>query len=331
MRFSVMTMVMVLALAATAGWAGPAADKLRPTFISSLAERRYATPTLAIGRPVSSDSLQHSFVVHYQSDSLTVSGLLALPAHQSPRATGDLRPWPGIVIAHGYYDPANYYIGQGTQTTAEGLARHGYVVLVPDYRGYAGSQGQPEAFTPGVEDDVINAFLALRALPYVDDERAGFIGYSWGGGLAVKAAMALGSTARCLVDYYGQLGGVIPGRSELQLYAYAGVTTQEEALAIFQERSPLFHAARLACPTLFIHGDADRVVGIEQSQMMHKALREAGRDAELMVIPGAAHAFGDAYDNPGRARMLQFLAQHLQDRPWSGKWRKRGRQWPAAR
>ncbi|HNW93138.1 MAG TPA: alpha/beta fold hydrolase, partial [bacterium] len=277
---------------------------------------------------VSADTQQHTFVVRYQSDSLTITGLLGLPVNQSPRATSELRPWPGIVIAHGYYDPAHYYRGQGTKSTVEGLARRGYVVFMPDYRGYAESQNSQNPFTPGYEDDVINAVLALRALPYVDDERVGLVGYSWGGGLAVKAAMALGGRVRCFVDYYGQLGGVTPGRSELQLYVYAGATTQEEALALFKERSPLFHAEQMACPVLMIHGDNDQVVKIEQSQALLRTLQAANRTAELLTIPGAAHAFGDDYENPGKERMLQFLDQHLQDRDWSDKWQKLGRTWP---
>ena len=328
MRIGVVVIMLFLAGAMTAQ-AGPALERLRPTFIASMAQRAYLTPTLAIGAPVSSDSRQHTFIVRYQSDSLTITGLLGLPAHQSPRATGDLRPWPGIVIAHGYYDPQHYFRGQGTQSTVEGLAQRGYVVFMPDYRGYAESQNRNDPFTPGYEHDVINAALALRALPYVDDERVGLVGYSWGGGLAVKAAMALGTRVRCLVDYNGQLGAVAPGRGELQLYAHAGATTQEEALELFKERSPLFHAARLQCPALLIHGAADRVVRLEQSEALLSSLRTAGKAAELMAIPGAEHAFGDAFANPGRERMLDFLEHNLQDRPWSGKWRKRGRVAPA--
>lgn len=320
-----------LLLAASPVLAGEALERLRPTFISSLAGRTYAASGLTIGEQVSADTRQHTYVVRYQSDGLTISGLLGLPASQSPHATGDTRPWPGIVIAHGYYDPQHYFRGQGTRSTVEGLARRGYVVLMTDYRGYAGSAGQPgDPFVPGVENDVINAALALRALPCVDDDRVGLVGYSWGGGLAVKAAMALGSRVRCLVDYYGQLGGVEPAGSELRLYVYAGVTTREEAEAIFRARSVLHNAGRLGCPALLIHGEDDRVVDIAQSRALLTALQAAGKPAELLALPGAAHAFGDNYENPGTERMLEFLQQHLQDRAWSGKWRKLGWTWPVA-
>lgn len=320
MRPHILLLIAVVAL--TGLPAVPAgAHQLEATTVAALGLKPYGGRIVAIGEQVSADTFQHTYRVTYVSEGLKINGLLGLPVVQSATATGELRPWPGIVLAHGYYDPKTYFSGQGTQSTVEGLAGEGYVVLMPDYRGYGGSEGGMEAFVPGGEYDVINAVEALRALPFVDDDRIGLIGYSWGGGFAAKAAEALGDKLACLVNYYGQLGGLGLSQRDIQLYSAAGVQTMDAAERLFRERSPIPNANMIKCPVLLIHGAADRVVQLEQSQAFAQQLRAAGRSVELVVFPQEGHAFGDNYDNPGREKMLVFLRRQLQDRPWSGKWR----------
>jgi len=303
------------------------AVQLQNTYISSLAARSYEPGEFTVGEQIDADTFQATYRISYQSDGLLITGLLALPVVQSPRATGDLRPWPGIVICHGYYNPRHYFSGQGTQSTAAGLAREGYVVLVPDYRGYGGSQGAHSVYTPGEEYDVLNALATLRSMPFVDNDRLGLIGYSWGGGFAVKAAEAAGADIACLVDFYGQLGGVTLGMRERQYFMQLGITESADAEELFQARSPLFHTERIDCPVLIIHGSRDPTVSPEQSRALYQRLRANEKDVELLMLPQEAHAFGDNYENPGRSRLLEFLKEHLGNRYWFAKWQKRGKQW----
>jgi acetyl esterase/lipase len=55
--------------------------------------------------------------------------------------------------------------------------------------------------------------------------------------------------------------------------------------------SPVQHAARASAPILLIHGTADTVVSHRESERMHAALVAAGKPCELLILPGAPHAF----------------------------------------
>lgn len=63
----------------------------------------------------------------------------------------------------------------------------------------------------------------------------------------------------------------------------------DEIRAKVEEISPARRVTSEAPPFLLIHGDADRVVPLEQSQVMLRALKEKGVPSELVVKPGGGH------------------------------------------
>jgi acetyl esterase/lipase len=66
-------------------------------------------------------------------------------------------------------------------------------------------------------------------------------------------------------------------------------TSDEELRAIAAKVSPINHVKKVETPFLFFHGDLDPVVPLSQSELMVKALREAGNEADLIVKKGGAH------------------------------------------
>ncbi len=104
-------------------------------------------------------------------------------------------PFPAVVLAHGYIDPAFYVRGQGMTRERGYLASRGYIALHVDYRNHAESDDDPDyqnRMRLGYSADVINAVKALRAsreVP-VDDERMALFGRSMGGGVILKALVA---------------------------------------------------------------------------------------------------------------------------------------------
>ena len=72
------------------------------------------------------------------------------------------------------------------------------------------------------------------------------------------------------------------------------------------------HASRIAAPVLLFHGDRDLNVLVGHSRRMHDALRDAGRQSELVVFPHLEHdlANGDARQQM-LARIRNFLASRL--------------------
>ncbi len=81
------------------------------------------------------------------------------------------------------------------------------------------------------------------------------------------------------------------------------------AAAAYRERSPLFDAASIAVPLLVLHGDADRVVPVEQSEALAAAMRDAGRAVTFHVYPGEGHGWGSPTVMADElARTERFLA-----------------------
>ena len=64
---------------------------------------------------------------------------------------------------------------------------------------------------------------------------------------------------------------------------------------LLSEASPVIHVTPDDPPFLLVHGDADTVVPFERSAAMHKALRDAGVDAEIIRVAGGGH--GPRYES----------------------------------
>lgn len=63
---------------------------------------------------------------------------------------------------------------------------------------------------------------------------------------------------------------------------------------------------------LIIHGTADPTVNVQQSELFAEALKQAGAEHELIIIPGTPHTF----DLPPKQRdlrpvVLDFFDRHL--------------------
>lgn len=288
---------------------------IAPRFIGTMRARAAAladSPVIEVIGPAGRPGV---FRAAYRVEGQRVTGLLGLPAGDNAA--------PGVVVCHPYDDP--YRTGLHTDDTVEGLARAGFVAFAPDYRGWGGSEGDRGNETI----DVVAAVRALRAHPRVAGGPVGLVGFSFGGGLAARAAAI--EPVEALVLYYAQLGGIEEemryqialgqeGRTDpaisgavRNLYAEcrnAGAN-DAEILYIFRRLSPLFEAHRIAAPVLIFHGAADRTVHPRQSTAMARALREAGRQVELKILDGLDHAFANSAENPTWDDLLTFLRAHL--------------------
>ncbi len=79
------------------------------------------------------------------------------------------------------------------------------------------------------------------------------------------------------------------------------------------ELSPITHVNSQAPPFLFIHGDKDEAVPLDQSIEMQKALKAVGVRADLIVVPNAPHATGSWYRIPGVPEWERMTAEWLND------------------
>lgn len=71
------------------------------------------------------------------------------------------------------------------------------------------------------------------------------------------------------------------------------VTDQDKRLEIGRQVSPVYHVSTDDPPTFIMHGDADRVVPLQQSRLIIEKLMEANVPCELVIKPGGAHGWLD--------------------------------------
>ncbi|MER6674126.1 alpha/beta fold hydrolase [Streptomyces sp. NPDC000983] len=291
------------------------AEPVDPVSIQALIEREHRGSGLRLGTVLARTDAYTSYAVTYQSDGLTVSGLMNIPAGKGP--------FPALVLAHGYIDPAVYTTGRGLAREQDLLARRGYAVLHTDYRNHARSDDDPDndvGLRLGYTSDVIGAVLALRdsGRPEIDGDRIGLLGRSMGGGVVyntlvvapglVDAAVVFAPVSgrpQDNVDRF-QRGEGDPLAAEID----AAHGTPEEDPEFWRNVSPLTFVDRVTEPLLIHHGTADDTCPLAWTRRTVAAFEGAGKDVELRLYRGEGHTFGPRWPDSMEAT-IAFFERHL--------------------
>jgi uncharacterized protein (TIGR03067 family) len=274
-------------------------------------------------------------VVYGRKDGLA----LTLDVYRPPgRANGAVAAW---VLSVGYV----------TQPTTDPwfvafhreMLKRGYTVLA------VRPGGQPRYTVEDMAADVRRAvrFARHRAADWgADPDRLGIAGVSAGGHLALLAGVA-GDDGRpgdpdpverrsCRVgaaaaycpptDFlaFGLTPDLVPRdlraafdfrRLDPDKGVFVPVRGEAEVRDLLGRLSPARRVTKAAAPALIIHGGKDADVPVGQSERMVAKLREAGVAAELVVRPGAGHAWKDDRDPPA---VGDWFDRHL-GKPKPGK------------
>ncbi|MGH7200276.1 MAG: prolyl oligopeptidase family serine peptidase [Planctomycetaceae bacterium] len=207
---------------------------------------------------------------------------------------------------------------------------------------------QPKYTIPEIIEDMHRSvrFIRQHAEEYgVDADRLGIYGGSAGGHLSLIIGMAGrpgDSNAKDPVDRrssrvqavacffpptdflnYGEEGRVQLGTEELTRFRapfdfdeldpktgrYVVITEEAKRQEIGKEISPATHVTEDDPPTLIIHGDADKLVPIQQAERIVEKLQEAGVEAKLIVREGAGHGWPKIQDD--LKLMADWFDEHL--------------------
>ena len=280
-------------------------------------EREYAGRGLRLQTELASNEAYRQYSVTYRSGDLRVSGVLDVP-----RGDG---PFPALVLAHGYIDPAIYVNGQGMRREHDWFGRRGFVTLHVDYRNHALSDDDPEAEADlrlGYTEDVINAVHALRQWDGpVDDERVGLVGRSMGGGVVynvltvqpglVDAAVVFAPVSSDAADNFERWIRPDPTRSGLAARILRRYGEPADNPDFWRNASPRTFFDRVTEPVLIHHGTSDDTCPIRWSRRTAAALDRAGADVTLRTYAGEEHAFGPQWPLAMK-RTTAFLREHLQ-------------------
>lgn len=202
------------------------------------------------------------------------------------------------------------------------LLEEGYVVFAPDYRG---SIGYGRDWRNGVYMDVggsdaKDAWMSanyLKMLPYVDGDRIGVWGLSYGGFFTLIAMTDQPTLFRAGVD----VAGVVDYRMYYSDPYHGGWTvsrigTPEQNPKVYDNASPISHIDRLAHPLLVLHGTADvNVPFLESVWLVDEALKKGKGDLlTFMIYPGEFHYFSRTHVlDDAWHRVDRFFAAHLRD------------------
>jgi dipeptidyl aminopeptidase/acylaminoacyl peptidase len=223
------------------------------------------------------------------ADNAQVQGWLVKPPNFD--AT---KKYPSIVLIHGgpqgaWADSWSY------RWNPQMWVARGYVVLMPNPRGSTGFGQQfveeiSKDWGGRVYTDIMTGVDKFAALPYVDADRMGAAGASYGG---YMVNWILGHTNRfkALVSHDGvyNLESMWGTTEELWFPEWEFGGTPWEQPEQYEKWSPHRYVKNFATPTLVVHGELDYRVPIDQGLQLFTALQRRGVPSRLLLFPDEGH------------------------------------------
>ncbi len=222
-----------------------------------------------------------------------VHGFIVKPANFDAK-----KKYPLLVLIHGGPQGA-WSDNWGYRWNPQMFANQGYVVFMPNPRG---STGYGQKFVDDVSGDwggkafvdIMNGTAEVSKLPYVDKERIGAAGASYGG---YMVDWILGHNTdprfkfKALVSHAGvyNLESMAGATEELWFvnWEFKGMPWQNKVN--YDKWSPNKFAANFKTPTLVTAGEIDYRVPVDQDYQLFTALQLNGTPSKLVVIPDEGH------------------------------------------
>ncbi len=229
---------------------------------------------------------------------------------------------PDFDAARRYPVLLTQYSGPGSQQVRDrwsldwedAIVAKGYIVACCDGRG-TGYRG--EAFKKQTygdlghleREDQLSFARFLAALPYVDADRIGIYGWSYGGFMALNCALHGDGLFRMAIA----VAPVTSWRYYDTIYTEIYNGLPQDNPAGYDDNSPITHAAKLSPRThlLIMHGTADDNVHFQNSMEMCRALNRAGRQYDMMVYPDQNHSMMPDCMSNIRQKMIDYTLANL--------------------
>ena len=152
----------------------------------------------------------------------------------------------------------------------------------------------------------------LKTLRFVDPQRIGIYGWSYGGYMTLMAMMQAPDAFKVGVSG----APVTDWRLYDTHYTERYMSTPSDNPSGYDLANVLSHVEQLRAPLLIIHGMADDNVLLNHSTLLFRELQMKEIPFESMLYPGETHRFRDPAINVHRTRlMMNFLDRHLKALP----------------
>ena len=193
------------------------------------------------------------------------------------------------------------------------LASKGYIVVSVDPRGtqYRGAAFKKATYLQLGKlevEDFIGTAQYFQSLPYVDADRVGIMGWSYGGFMA-SLAMTKGA------DVFKMGIAVAPvtnWRYYDNIYTERFMRTPQENASGYDDNSPINHVDKLKGKFLLVHGMADDNVHFQNSADMITALVKANKQFDFFAYPNKNHGiYGGNTRNHLFSMMYDYILKNL--------------------
>lgn len=283
-------------------------DPVAGLTIPDLRALAYGEGEISIGEVYLEGPSYTTYRISYPAGDLRLTGLIHIPDGAGP--------FPAIIANRGTIARDIYRPGMDSRAFADYMVRRGYLIVAPDFRGYAGGDDGPNPFYTGFYQDVLHLIPQVQRLPMARPGPIGMWGHSRGASATIAAltvsdqiaaAVAYAPAPADLVeDYWRRFrnSGGTPGGDTWPF-------TPDQDPEAYRRLSPITYLDAVTAPLMLHHGTADTTVDDSASVAIAEALRDAGKDVTLHLYEGGPHTLQGAQEQLYLERTLAFFAQHL--------------------
>ena len=272
--------------------------------------------TQSLSPDIDPSDLVEAQVVRFKSFDGTVIPSIYFKPHEASASNKA----PAIVYVHG--GPGGQTM-RGYNAQIQYLVNHGYAVLGINNRG---SSGYGKTFFTAANRkhgreplwDCVEARTYLASLGYIDHERIGIMGASYGGYMTLAALAFRPEVFKVGVDIFG-VSNWLRTLESIPLYwesvrkaIYDEIGDPVKDIDFLVATSPLFHAREIRKPLMVIQGVNDPRVIKAESDSIVEAVRRHNVPVEYLVFPDEGHSFTKKKNQiEANRRILEFLDKYL--------------------
>lgn len=285
-------------------------------FVYNFETKEVKQLTNTMSKQIDPNDLVAGEVVRFKSfDGMEIPCLL-----YKPKGMKEGEKVPALLWIHG---------GPGGQTrlnysaSLQHLVNHGYAILAVNNRG---SSGYGKTFFAaddrkhGNEDlrDCVESKKLLASLGYIDMDKVGIYGGSYGGYLVMAALTFVPEEFKVGVNVFGvtnwlrTLKSIPPWWASIRVSLYTELGDPVKDSVALYNKSPLFHADKITKPFIVLQGSNDpRVLQVESDDIVASA-KKNGVPVEYVVFPDEGHGFVKKENNiKASEEILKFLDKYL--------------------
>jgi len=296
-----------------------------PLNIAYMRSQTYPGSNIKIEQTLPVGSNYNRYIASFTSGGLKEYAYLTIPKTTKPNGG-----FPVIIFNHGYQIPELYTPDGNYIAYMDALAKQGYIIFKPDYRGNGKSQGAPGStyFSPNYTIDDLNAISSIKNYPSANPKKIGIWGHSMGGNITLRVS-EISPDIKAAVIWSGVVGDyndIIynwqdkvpykPAAEDLylrnlglsEMLAAEGTPTQNPTF--WNSIDPFYNVNFITAPIQIHVGGGDEQVPSSFSINLYNQIKSQGKYAEYYSYPDANHDIEQGY-SLAMQRTIAFFNKYL--------------------